>query len=100
MEGAMELRINGERKRVVADPEMPLLWVLRDLLGLTGSKYGCGIAECGTSTVLVDGEETRSCVTPVAEVEGRSITTIEGLAGGRFRALQEAWVESEAGFEA
>lgn len=95
MRRSMELQINGERRRVEVDPDMPLLWVLRDVLGLTGTKYGCGIAECGACTVLVDGEEIRSCVTPVAEVEGRRITTIEGLANGRFGVLQEAWIEEE-----
>ncbi len=91
----IELRVNGERRAVEVDPEMPLLWVLRDVLGLTGTKYGCGIAECGACTVLLDGEQVRSCVTPVAEAEGRSVTTVEGLAAGRFRALQEAWIAEE-----
>ncbi len=91
----IELVVNGERHRIEVDPEMPLLWVLRDVLGLTGTKYSCGIAECGSCTVLLDGEEIRSCVTPVAQAAGREVTTIEGLARTRFHVLEEAWITEE-----
>ena len=89
------LTVNGTPRSVDADPEMPLLWVLRDLLGLTGTKYGCGIAECGACTVHVDGAATRSCVTTVGEVAGKKITTIEGLSTGRSHPLQRAWIEEQ-----
>jgi len=87
--------VNGQPRSVDVDPEMPLLWVLRDLLGLTGTKYGCGIAECGACTVHVEGEATRSCVTTVGEVAGKKITTIEGLAADRSHPLQKAWIEEQ-----
>jgi len=87
--------VNGQPRSVDADPEMPLLWVLRDLLGLTGTKYGCGIAECGACTVHVEGEATRSCVTTVGEVAGKKITTIEGLAADRSHPLQDAWIAEQ-----
>lgn len=89
----MELKINGELKTLpehARDPAMPLLWALRDGLELTGTKFGCGVAACGACTVQVDGEARRSCVTPLASVAGRAITTIEGL--GPDHALQRAWV--------
>jgi len=89
------LTVNGTPRSVDADPEMPLLWVLRDLLGLTGTKYGCGIAECGACTVHVEGEATRSCVTTVGEVAGKRITTIEGLSTDRSHPLQKAWIEEQ-----
>ncbi len=95
MRKTIEFEVNGERRTVQVDPEMPLLWVLRDVMDLTGTKYSCGIAECGSCTVLIDGEEVRSCVTRVEDVAGKKVTTIEGLAGGRFKALQDAWVEEE-----
>ncbi|NOZ93338.1 MAG: (2Fe-2S)-binding protein [Acidobacteria bacterium] len=91
----IELVVNGERRRIDVEPEMPLLWVLRDVLGLTGTKYSCGIAECGACTVLLDGEEIRSCATPVSEAAGHEITTIEGLAHTHFHTLQEAWIAEE-----
>lgn len=91
----IQLTVNGTPKSVDADPDMPLLWVLRDLLGLTGTKYGCGIAECGSCTVHVDGEATRSCVTSLGEVAGRSVTTIEGLAADRGHPLQRAWIAEQ-----
>jgi len=87
------LLVNGTRHEVEADPEMPLLWVLRDLLGLTGTKYGCGKALCGSCTVLVEGQPMSSCTLPVAAVEGRAITTIEGLSPDGSHPLQVAWVE-------
>src|SRR5262249_27863493 len=77
-------------------PETPLLWVLREELGLTGTKYGCGMALCGACTVHVDGQAVRSCVTPVREVEAKSITTIEGLGAGGLHPLQKAWIEENA----
>ena len=87
------LSVNGKPMSVDAEPETPLLWVLRDFLELTGTKFGCGIAQCGACTVHVDGRPTRSCTTPVGAVTGRRITTIEGI--GLFRtgrAVQDAWV--------
>ncbi len=87
------LTVNGDRHEVDVSPEMPLLWVLRDKLGLTGSKFGCGIAQCGACTVHVDGEAVRSCVLPVSAVSG-AVTTIEGLAdGGDLHPLQTAWID-------
>ena len=79
----MKLNVNGQVRDVDAPGDMPLLWVLRDLLGLTGTKYGCGMAQCGACTVHVDGEARRSCVLPVAAVAGRAVTTIEGLGSAR-----------------
>ncbi len=88
------LNINGKRQRVDADPDTPLLWVLRDHLGLTGTKYSCGAALCGSCTVQVDGVAMRACVTPVSAVAGKRILTIEGLAATKVgRAVQEAWVK-------
>jgi len=89
--------VNGDPIDFLADPDTPLLWVIRDHLGLTGTKYGCGMAQCGACTVHVDGVATRSCITPASSVEGRSITTIEGL-GARdadFRAVQRAWIDKD-----
>ena len=87
------LSVNGEDYSVEAEPGMPLLWVLRDKLKLTGTKYGCGIAQCGACTVHVDGNPVRSCVLPISAVSGE-VTTIEGLAdGGNLHPLQEAWIE-------
>jgi isoquinoline 1-oxidoreductase alpha subunit len=92
----MNLTINGKPVELDADPDMPLLWALRDVAGLTGTKFGCGIAQCGACTVLVDGEPVRSCVTPVGSVSGE-LTTIEGLAAddGTLSAVQQAWVEGQ-----
>ena len=87
----MKLRVNGAEREVVSDPQTPLLWVLRDELGLTGTKFGCGIAMCGACTVHVDGQAQPSCVMPVGQVSGE-ITTIEGATDGRIRVLQEVWV--------
>jgi len=89
----VNLNVNGQSRRVEADPETPLLWVLREDLGLTGTKYGCGVAQCGACTVHVDGETRRSCVTPVSAVAGRQVTTIEGLKSRTAKAVQQAWVE-------
>ena len=87
------LSINGQMVNVDVEVDMPLLWVLRDELGLTGSKYGCGIAMCGACTVHVDGQPMRSCVLPLAAVEGKQITTIEGLSTDGSHPVQTAWVE-------
>ena len=87
------LLVNGERREVQVDPDTPLLWVLRDELSLTGTKFGCGMALCGACTVQIDGQPVRSCVTRVGDLEGHQISTIESLAeGGRLHVLQEAWV--------
>jgi isoquinoline 1-oxidoreductase alpha subunit len=88
----MQLNINGKSVEVEATPDMPLLWVLRDTLGMTGTKFGCGMAMCGACTVHVDGVATRSCVTPAAALEGTKITTIEGLSADGEHPLQKAWV--------
>lgn len=90
----LSLKINGAAREVDVDPSTPLLWVLRDALGLAGTKFGCGIAQCGACTVHVDGSPTRSCSIPVAAVKNASITTIEGLAAsdGRLHPLQAIWM--------
>ena len=88
------LNVNGEDHVIEAEPEMPLLWALRDLIGLTGTRYGCGEALCGACTVHVDGEARRSCVTPLSRVAGAKITTIEGLSPDGSHPLQKAWVEA------
>lgn len=89
------LEVNGRRSEVDVAPETPLVWVLRDHLELTGTKFGCGIAQCGSCTVHVDGQPQRSCQLPVSTMEGKAITTIEGLAPGRLNALQQAWIAEE-----
>ena len=87
------LNINGELVRVDADPSTPVLWALRDVLGMTGTKYGCGVAACGACTVHVNGQPARSCVTPISAVVGQKITTIEGVGSGRVgKAVQAAWI--------
>ncbi|MBA1147331.1 (2Fe-2S)-binding protein [Ectothiorhodospiraceae bacterium WFHF3C12] len=85
------IKVNGREHTVDVDPDTPLLWVLRDELRLTGTKYGCGIARCGACTVHLDGKPTRSCVLPVQSVSGREVTTIEGLGGREAKAVQNAW---------
>ncbi|MEO8359148.1 MAG: (2Fe-2S)-binding protein [Vicinamibacteria bacterium] len=89
------LTVNGQPRSVDVDPQTPLLWVLRDTLNLTGTKYGCGIAQCGACTVHIDGEATRSCATSVEDVNGRRITTIEGLSADRTHAAQLAWIAEQ-----
>jgi isoquinoline 1-oxidoreductase subunit alpha len=89
----MKLTVNGTERDVTAPPDMPLLWVLRDILGLTGTKFGCGVAQCGACTVHLDGEPLRSCVTPVSAVGDRKITTIEGLSSEGNHPVQRAWAE-------
>jgi len=87
------LEVNGTAHQVEADPETPLLWVLRDELGLTGTKYGCGVAQCGACTVHVDGQPRRACTTPLKAVAGKHVTTIEGVASKAAKAVQAAWVK-------
>jgi len=90
------LTINGKSAEVNVTPETPLLWVIREHVGLTGTKYGCGIAQCGACTVHINGAAVRSCMTPVAAAEGTQITTIEGLAsGGVLHKVQQAWLDHE-----
>ena len=89
------LTINGKKQRVDVSADTPLLWVLRDTLGLTGTKFGCGIAQCGACTVLLNGEATRSCVTPIESCNGKSVTTIEGLSSDSSHPLQKAWIEED-----
>jgi isoquinoline 1-oxidoreductase subunit alpha len=92
----ISLRVNGSLKQVRAEPDTPLLWVLRDELGLTGTKFGCGISQCGACTVHLNGSATRSCVLPVQAVAGQSVTTIEALDRSPVgRALQQAWIEHQ-----
>lgn len=91
----LSLIINGATHELDSDPEMPLLWVLRDKLGLTGTKFGCGIASCGACTVLIDGVATRSCVIPVGAVDGSKITTIESVAESDWEPVQQAWIEKQ-----
>lgn len=87
----LQLTINNQHYEIDASPDTPLLWVLRDHLGLTGTKYGCGMAQCGACTVHLDGNPARSCVLPVQAATGKSITTIEGLASAQGKAVQQAW---------
>jgi len=89
----MKLLVNDTEHEVFVPEDMPLLWVLRDVLGLTGTKYGCGMALCGACTVLVDGQPMRSCVRPAAAVAGRAVTTIEGLSARGDQPVQRAWTE-------
>src|ERR1700758_2887346 len=89
---SIKLNVNGESRELDIDPDMPLLWAIRDHLQLTGTKFGCGMALCGACTVHLDGQPTRSCVTPVSAVQGRKVTTIEGLSGAAGEAVQAAWV--------
>lgn len=92
---SISLTVNGKKQTVEVTPDTPLLWVLRDTLGLTGTKYGCGIAQCGSCTVLLDGDAIRSCVTTIADCEGKSVTTIEGLSADSTHAVQKAWIEDD-----
>ncbi|HZJ32493.1 MAG TPA: (2Fe-2S)-binding protein [Vicinamibacterales bacterium] len=88
-----KLNVNGKSVEVDVDPETPLLWVLRDTLGLTGTKFGCGMALCGACTVHLDGEPIRSCQTPISAVGDKAVTTIEGLSTDRSHPVQKAWIE-------
>lgn len=91
----MKFKLNGKTEQYDGDPGQPLLWALRDNYGLTGSKFGCGIGTCGACTVHMDGRAVRSCVTPMNAVDGRTITTIEGLAPNASHAVQRAWLEED-----
>jgi aerobic-type carbon monoxide dehydrogenase small subunit (CoxS/CutS family) len=91
----IDLTINGKRRSVEASPETPLLWVLRDTIGLTGTKYGCGVGQCGACTVHLDGQAVRSCSTPVSAAAGKKVTTIEGLSADGSHPVQRAWVEHQ-----
>jgi isoquinoline 1-oxidoreductase subunit alpha len=88
----LRLNINGEEHSIDVDPDMPLLWVLRDTLGLTGTKFGCGIGQCGACTVHIDGQATRSCITPASAVGDSKVTTIEGLQRDGDHPVQQAWI--------
>ena len=91
----MKLKVNGKQYSIQALPDTPLLWALRDNLGLTGTKFGCGVGLCGACTVHVNGEATRSCITPVSSVVGKSITTIEGLSADGSHPIQKAWIADD-----
>ena len=91
----IKLSVNGQDRSVDVPPATPLLWVIREALELTGTKFGCGAAQCGACTIHLDGEAIRSCVTPVSRAEGKKITTIEGLSSDIGAALQEAWIEED-----
>ena len=91
----MELRVNNQVFDVDVEPEMPLLWVIRDMLNLKGTKFACGIAQCGACTVHIDGEPVRSCSFPVAAAEGKAITTIEGLSEDATHPIQQAWIKHQ-----
>jgi isoquinoline 1-oxidoreductase alpha subunit len=89
------LNINGKEYQVDADPQMPLLWAIRDMAGLTGTKFGCGMSQCGACTVLLDGKPVRSCTYPMSAVSTQQITTIEGLSPDSSHPLQQAWIEEQ-----
>ena len=89
------IQVNGASHEVEAPADMPLLWVLRDLLGLTGTKYGCGISQCGACTVLLNGRATRSCSTKISTVSSREVTTIEGISEGGLNPVQRSWIAEE-----
>ena len=91
----VQLKINGTVHDLDVEDDAPLLWVIRDEVGLTGTKFGCGIAQCGACTVHVDGNAQRSCVTPVSSVVGKEITTIEGLSAGGLTPVQQAWIDHQ-----
>jgi isoquinoline 1-oxidoreductase alpha subunit len=91
----MKLDVNGRQYDVDVPADMPLLWVLRDVIGLTGTKFGCGMAQCGACTVQVDGAAIRSCITPTVALAGKKITTIEGLSADASHAVQRAWIETD-----
>ena len=90
---AVQFTVNGKPQAVDVNPGMPLLWVLRDILGMTGTKFGCGMALCGACTVHVDGTPIRSCITPISSVSGKRVTTIEGLSAERNHPVQRAWID-------
>jgi isoquinoline 1-oxidoreductase alpha subunit len=90
---AITFTLNGKSQTVEVDPQMPLLWVLRDTLNMTGTKFGCGMALCGACTVHINGEASRSCITPISAVAGKKVTTIEGLSADGSHPVQQAWME-------
>src|SRR2546430_16399210 len=90
---SIQFILNGKTQTVDVNPNMPLLWILRDTMGMTGTKFGCGMALCGACTVHIDGEATRSCITPISSVTGKKVTTIEGLSPDRSHPVQKAWIE-------
>src|SRR5436305_3915669 len=92
---AISFEVNGQQQSVDVDPQTPLLWVLRDTLNLTGTKYGCGIAQCGACTVHINGSAQRSCSVPVSAVEGKKVTTIEGLSPQGNHSVQQAWIAEQ-----
>jgi isoquinoline 1-oxidoreductase alpha subunit len=92
---AINLKINNKSYKVEADPKMPLLWAIRDLIGLTGTKYGCGIGQCGACTIHIDGNPLRSCSIPVSAATGKNITTIEGLSADNSHPVQRAWIQEQ-----
>jgi len=92
---SLSLNVNGKAHQVDADPQTPLLWVIREDLGLTGTKYGCGVAQCGACTVHLDGEPRRACATPASAAAGHKVTTIEGLSSRAAKAVQKAWVDHD-----
>ena len=91
----IDLSINGQSKTIDVDPQMPLLWAIRDFVGLTGTKFGCGIAQCGACTVYMDGKPSRSCVIPTVAAEGKEVTTIEGLSENNDHPVQLAWIAEQ-----
>lgn len=93
----IQTKVNGKPQKLDVDPSTPILWVLREQLGMTGTKFGCGVAQCGACTAHLDGQPIRSCSTPISEADGRQITTIEGLAGpeGALHPLQQAWIDAQ-----
>ena len=91
----LSLKVNGQANEIDVDPKMPLLWAIRDFVGLTGTKFGCGISQCGACTVHLDGDPVRSCVIPVSAASGKEITTIEGLSENNDHAVQLAWIAEQ-----
>jgi isoquinoline 1-oxidoreductase subunit alpha len=91
----IEITVNGQQRRIDVAPDMPLLWVLREELGITGPKYGCGIAQCGACTVHIDGQAVRSCQARVGDLNKRNVTTIEGLGANSLHVVQQAWIEEQ-----
>jgi aerobic-type carbon monoxide dehydrogenase small subunit (CoxS/CutS family) len=92
---SISFTVNGTKQTIDVSPDTPILWVLRDTLGLTGTKFGCGMAQCGSCTVLLDGEAIRSCVTAIEDAAGKSVTTIEGLSAGLSHPIQKAWIAED-----
>lgn len=95
MKGSFTIKVNGKKHQIDADPETPLLWILRDYLGLKGTKFGCGIAQCGSCTVLHNERAIRSCAIPISAIENSSIVTIEGLAENGYHPVQQAWIDAD-----